>query len=753
LLLVIDREPLVLVTGYSGTGKTSLLRAAFVPRLRIERSQAILNDGDKTARPAILVVRDWLMARQEGHPRHYDEILKEAIVRSIEALPKEVLPAYREEQYKATWEITHRDFKDMSRVDKSGTAYHYITGLAEAVGSLLLCIDQFEEVLQGSVEQRIGMLDTIAHLVKQRKFNVKILLSFRQEFSFLFQRLDRQVGNLAQATVYLEQMPEAAVRVAVLESAKSGGVSLSEGALNKLLKWMQEMYREQGLVEMVSILPDEATSGKLGESTSIDLLRLQALLQELYQLASKTTKARGRVTITETTVDRLLKQEQRVASRDLKGSELMHLALSLFIERRVLPPTILKSSSTTGNWVRLNAVTGLPRNLNASDRSALINRLQQRRVAARMAPLFSSLGLKVQQYEAHLISSALREEWDTLEIPIETIEDFLTSFGLKDSLTRLHELKWSKTNLEIARTEPVLSGETKTNKKWTYSDALKYFLEISLTTLDRLVEFNILRPKTARQGIVYELVHDGFGPALFEWSEKVRNDPLDTLGAVIAQRGESFGWNQLGGDVTQVCWRGCWVGPGAGSEELLFDNVRWDGCDLRGTFFHRCHFRGGSFRRCDLDGVIFRNCRFTAAPDKGERFEFRSIEADGLDFLGGSLNDVDFIDCSLKHMRWDHIPNEQKLQISNVTFKGCQPLYQWSILPAAVTCPGHLRLYNCNLELCDLRYLPYEDDRGKSKLDIRDCKFNYSLLGKALAHFIDRSNSNRRSPKLRGMSI
>jgi len=748
-LRIVDREPLVLITGYSGTGKTSFLRAALIPRLRIERTQAILDDGDKTVRPAILVARDWITAEQEGQ-RGYDEILKDAIIRSIEALQSEVLPVYQGEQYKATWEIIQRDFEDMSRVDKTGTAYHYVTGLAEAVGSLLLCMDQFEEVLQGSVEQRVGILDTIAQLVKQRKFNVKILLSFRQEFSFLFQRLDRQVGNLAQATVYLEEMPEAAVRVAVLESAESGGVNISEGALDKLFEWMQGMHREQSSAELVSILPDEVTSKKISGSTSVDLLRLQALLQELYQWASRETGSREPVTITDTTVDRLLEQEQS-DNPGLTGPGLVQLALSLFVERRVLPLPIVEPSSATRKPARLSATTGLPRDLSSSDEERLLLRLQQRRIAARMAQFFSSLGLKVQQYEAHLVAAALRKEWDTLGLSAEAIEGFLASVGLRTGPTKLHQLGLS--DAVIPKEAAIVSGRASARKRWTYSDAVYQLLEASRATLERLADFNILRPKMARQGIVYELVHDGFGPALSEWSEKERNDPLDTLGAVMTQRGESFHWKQLGGILEQICWRGCWIGPAANCKELLFDNIEWIDCDLRGTFFDQCHFKGGSFQHCDVHGIIFHNCTFTGAADAGKRFAFKDINTSGLNFFGGSLTDVDFIECNLRQMLWGFGAAEQKLRISNVTFRRCQPLYQWSIEPTALISDGPLHLYNCKLELCDLRHLPYEGGRGESRMDIQGCKFDYCLLDKTLARFIDQSKDNARSSKLRDLSL
>jgi len=741
--------PLLLITGNSGTGKTSFLQAAIIPALRAERARAITEYGNKTATPAVLVVRDWLLRRGQKEQRDHNTILIEAIKSSIEALSSAIDELYPEEQ--TIQEIVKTDceaMKAMLVVDTSWTAYDYITGLAQKVGSLLLCMDQFEEVLQGSEERRVGILNTIADLAKaqlyERENFIQILLSFRQEFWFLFQHLDRRVGNLAKATIYLEDMPEAEVRGVVLQSAQSGGVKISEEAVNELLKWMKEAQREESLPKSVSPPQDGMPPQGAGRPASVDLLNLQALLQELYLLASRKTKPPKQVTITKATLNRLLKLEKKQSgNQELTGGKLAQSALTLFIERRALPLPLVKSTPAKQKWVRLSAESGLPRGLSLSVEEELQARLQQRRIVARMAPFFSSLGLKVQQFEAHLVAAALREDLDTLGLSAENVEEFLRKVGLEKAV-RSGDLKGLK-ELEdgkIDREKGVLSGRARVRKrtKWSYSDAVKRLLQVSRTSLDRLtnINVNILRHKETRQGDVYELVHDGFGPALSKWAEEVRRDPLDALGSAIAQRGVAFRWKKLGGAVEGVCWRGCYIEPPTGcNDPLLFNNVEWHDCDLRGTVFDRCRFKGGMFRNCDLHGALFTNCTFTGSPDKDKPFEFNGVKANGLTFLGCSLKNVKFVQCNqITKMLWDITAEGKKLEISNVTFIDCHPLYQWTIEKEALVRTGPLHLLNCDLVLCDLQHLPCESDRDK---DIHRCTFVTCLLHPTLTNFIDKS--------------
>jgi hypothetical protein len=118
---------------------------------------------------------------------------------------------------------------------------------------------------------------------------------------------------------------------------------------------------------------------------------------------------------------------------------------------------------------------------------------------------------------------------------------------------------------------------------------------------------------------VVSLIHDGFGKALAEWAKDYPHGPLTELTRLTGSRGQTFRWARRGNKPTKstdvapwpelnqttilnVRWRDCEV-PG-----LYVKGVRFVNCDFRGTRFKQCAFEGVVFVNCLLDGVTFSEC-------------------------------------------------------------------------------------------------------------------------------------------------
>lgn len=108
---------------------------------------------------------------------------------------------------------------------------------------------------------------------------------------------------------------------------------------------------------------------------------------------------------------------------------------------------------------------------------------------------------------------------------------------------------------------------------------------------------------SANQTMV-SLIHDGFGPALDNWSRS-RDRPLNRLTRITASKGETFDWLRDDGKV----W--------PSFDEQTIVNIRWHDCEIRAHFrrvaFVNCDFRGCRFQDCVFEGALFLNCLLDGA--------------------------------------------------------------------------------------------------------------------------------------------
>ncbi len=707
----LSAENLVLLTGMSGVGKTSFLRAGLVPALRDRRATA-LQHKEPTIQPAVLVVRDWLQTHS-GDPNAFFNL---AIRESVDDM-RQIAPLYAGEPEICAG-LEH-DYEKLLRVKSRENAYHYVIDLARAAGSLVLVLDQFEEAVRGSISQAANLWKIVADLYKNQH-EVRLLISFRREFLARIRSLETRTGlQLRDQTYDLPPMQVETVRLAIQRSAAEAGMVVETEPLQRLMDWMKQAELQTSVSRLA---PGRAglhrPEGDL--EFSADLLKLQALLVEVHEIALGEIASGSEVRITSGTLDRLIDLEE-MADSSSSGARLVGVALERFIDRRVLP---------------IPQSLGLHSGLTVDLARREFRMLQHRRAAARMAEFFSAGPIKVQQPRGPLVARTWRDEWQVLDTDAESVERTISNAEDDGPDVRGMELGrlLGLGDEPISRSAGVLSGFARA-EKWTARRVADELLGTSLEALDKLADGNVVRPRPGVQGQTYELVHDGFGRAFVAWAEDHLKAPLDVLAATTAQRGV-FDWRDLTGIVRDVCWRSCTIGPATGLRELILDNVAFVDCDLTGTVFERCTFRGGKFENCVLDFVIFRECKFEAGV--GGTFVFDGVRASGLTFHGGSANEVVFQRSSLWRMYWTPLPwvggEPDRFDLSEVVLEDCY-IRQWTVDNVRVV--GPLSVRRCNLGLCDLDGLSPDIVH----VSFNDCTFVYCPVNDALFAAIQRAGA------------
>jgi len=122
----------------------------------------------------------------------------------------------------------------------------------------------------------------------------------------------------------------------------------------------------------------------------------------------------------------------------------------------------------------------------------------------------------------------------------------------------------------------------------------------------------ITRTSSVRGNARTTLIHDGFGPALEQWSDTPKASALAVLSRSLRTEGELLDWsgltvlNGLRDEVAHhvnLRWFNCEV-------RLEVEHAVFVNCDFRGTHFTDSFFRGVVFLNCLMDNVSFEECTF-----------------------------------------------------------------------------------------------------------------------------------------------
>jgi uncharacterized protein YjbI with pentapeptide repeats len=555
LLDLIARQQLNILIALSGVGKSSLLQAGLVPALRYLRET-----GRETGRDIgpVLLVRDWAMLR-EASPA---AILVQAIHQAILKLLERTVPDDKQ---------LRQDVRKLARVpcpsgeslaDPEGALaqlVEYVHQLCTATGGLVLILDQAEELLgsglPGSGQELEREVIRVVGTLFQKEKRLKLLLSLREEYLGRISLLARDVDGLDRRIFRLDPMPASTVKDVILKAAeitKNTVAFAGEEVVKTIIGWLGE---------------GDSEAGADGE-TPVDLLRLQALLIGVFQQAQEETPG-APVLIDQDLLDRFMKNLEKKLGRQIAPRELAKQALENHLEKLLDEAEVTEPPKGPGSKL-------------------------MRRVLVRMAPWLSSPGgFKRHVIANELVFNAIRDDLEILNLQSNPEEIRAAIMELVQNRTGLLKVQFESSGKDY------LSGDAATYG-WSVEQTATMLVNASLEVLDLLCSQYILKSSRGRTAVTYELVHDGFGPALFEWAERQRVAFPDTLASVVSRRGESFRWRSITDQtVREVSWLGCNL------NDVIIRNVRFERCILTGTIFTSCILDNCVFDQCDLRGSVF----------------------------------------------------------------------------------------------------------------------------------------------------
>jgi len=593
---MVRRNRLSIVVAPSGVGKTSVLLAGVIPALRREHEHELC-EGEIVCGPT-LVCRDWFGTPADSADAILLAALKTAADQLLQAEKTVFLrPDANEDTVglKARLEEEASTLRSILQTQESMDSFDEVVRCVDATKGLVLVLDQFEDVLRSPHQKRT--LDLIA-MIFSHEPRVRVLLSLRREFFMFLHPLEAQIGGLAKRTYYLQSMSTKAVQEIITRPAALNRISISVDAVMTIYQWLGE----------------DGTSERSGnEPFAPSLLSLQALLVDIYEFSEDGGGSNLDAT--------LLRNYQK--TRELEPGLLASYSIEIYIDK-------VLTRGTTGT----SSFDKFARGASHSDKQLLL-----RRLFARLAPALTSgsrpgtPGYKNSVSFSSIVQYILRGDLEMLDVrlPADGIA-MSTAFDLQhvtlDSYGR--------------STDPANTSAAARRLGWSTERTVHVLVAAVGEVLRRLSAGNVVRMIGSGPQAVFELAHDGLGPAVLSWSETFRNTPNDALASHTRVNGLMFRWptGSLADHlvVDDVCWSGCSI------ENQQFVAVTFNNCDLPATIFRRCSFIGCSFVDCNLNGVMFVQCRFLPARSPADA---RPL------IRGGSMLSALISRCEIHHAKFE----------------------------------------------------------------------------------------------------
>ena len=574
LLNLLQGQRLTLMTASSGAGKTSLLQAGLIPRIREFRLTE--RGGEMTRQPVApfpLLVNQWLERAGKGETMSFSHLLalemhrylRESVewysrrtsdpgvlaeVAAIEAAADALAALAEAEGFARRADAASRGALVWIQRDRKSSAREMtdcLLAIVDAVhdnlGDMLLILDQFEEIL---LDCRMGeeAQEAVESIYRLRHNEVRQLVSMRDDGLHLFDELQTKGLLEAKRRLKIQPLTKEAIEGIVRDVSAAAGhawddTSMPDGSTL--------------LAKLIASFTQKKTGGgtRAGE---VNLVGLQVVLNAVFQ----EWLAEGETVTAEVLANYCSSlagggSAERSLSEWLDGGYLTHHAPLSWVARCLNPETGAGSVDTSNS----------------------VFELQINPLAARMSWLL------------------------------------VTPAGNKRTMTasELHEYAYGEAAQKLELSD--LSGSA-AEAGWTLDDYKRVMKATCNEALDRLTHGNVLKKRGSETGadIAYELVHDQFGKPFQAWADDFVTTPEYDLNSLHALKSTEFKWTGAlrphddDGVIPFAKWEDCTL------HNVDLSDLTFVHCDFGESIFQACTFNNVCFQDCDLTNVSFKACSF-----------------------------------------------------------------------------------------------------------------------------------------------